>query len=153
MDRKSRKIAELTLEAEELRTKGEPERADASYKHALAEGVRLLGLRHSLTRNVLSLYSTYLRTSQKDEEATQYEALYWKTGRVESYKLGVLFGSVSPEVQEFLETNGDWLESWGKQMCLDSRRGGRKWDLGKVITEDSRVYFRSLRQYVVESGK
>lgn len=153
MDRKSQRVAALTFEAGDLLAKGEHQRAEVTYKLALAEAVRLLGLCHALTRNVLSLYAIFLRTSHRHEEAIRHEALYWKTARTESYRLGVLFGSISPEVQEFLETNGTWVESWGKQLSVDSRRHGWNWDWGKNIAEASLGYFRSLRQYVVESGK
>ena len=148
MDKKSEKVTALTIEAADFLLKGGTAQAEARYKLALAEGVRLLGLRHSLTRNVMSLYSVYLRASQRDDEALRYEALYWKTAPPECYRLAVLFDSVKLDVVEYLEKNSDWVESWGQQMSLDYRLHRWSWDWAMNMVESSRANFSNLRQYV-----
>jgi len=153
MDKKSKRVAELSLKAGEFLRKGDPASAEAGYKYALAEGVRSLGLQHSVTRDVLSHYSVYLWASQRYEEAIRYEALYWITARPESYRLGVLFGSVESDVQEFLKKNADWVENWGRQMSLDSRHHAWKWNWGKSVAETAKAYFQTLRQHVAELSK
>jgi len=103
MDRNSQKVAGLTLQAGDFLTKGDTKRAEAGYKHALAVGLRLVGLRHPATRDVLSFYSMYLRASKRDGEAVRFEALYWKTARPDNYRLGLLFGWIRPDVQDYLD--------------------------------------------------
>jgi hypothetical protein len=150
MDRNSQRVVELTLKAGDFLKKRDTTSAEAGYKHALAEGVRLLGLRHSLTRNVLSVYSTYLRASKRDGEAIRFEALYWKTAPPECYRLGLLFGEVKTDVKDFLEKNAAWVENWGRQMSLDSRQRGWRRSWGKSVIATVKEYFQDLRQHVAE---
>jgi hypothetical protein len=119
LDENSQRVVALTFRAGDFLTEGDSKSAEACYKHALAEGVRLLGLRHSLTRNVLSAYSMYLKAVQRNDEYIRFEALFWKTSP-EDYQMGLLMGTVDPDVQEFLEKNADWVENWARQLSLGS---------------------------------
>ena len=96
----------------------------------------------------MSLYSVYLRASQRDDEALRYEALYWITAPPECYRLAVLFDSVKSEVVEYLGKNSDWVESWGEQMSSDYRLHRWSWDWAMNVVDSSRAYFSNLRQYV-----
>jgi hypothetical protein len=153
MDRKSERVAGLTAKAAASLRKGHAESAEAYYKQALAEGIRLLGLHHSVTRDVLSHYSVYLWASHRIDEAIRYEALYWKTAPPESYRLGVLFGSVESDVQEFLDKNADWVENWGRQMSLDSRNHTWIPNWARSVLVTVRKRFQSIRQHVTEMSK
>ena len=150
MDKKSDKVAELTIQAEHFLKKGDHAGAETCYKQALVEGMRLLGLRHALTRNVMSLYSDLLRADQRDDEAIRYEALYWRTARLESYRLAMLFESIRSDVVEFLEKNADSIDEWGQQMTLEARQHSWNWnwEWAKDLAEASKEYLRNLRYYV-----
>jgi hypothetical protein len=153
MERKSEKVAGLTLKAVDFLSKGDADSAEVYYKHALAEGIRLLGLRHPVTRDALSFYSLYLRAFHRDEEAIRFEALYWKTACPGSYRLGVLFGGINSDVQDFLQKNADWVENWGRQMSLDSQHHEWGWNWVQTVIVNAKAYFLSLRQHVVELSK
>jgi hypothetical protein len=153
MDRKSKKVAALAANAQEFLRSGDSAGAEAAYKHAFTEAVRLLGLRHASTRNLLSIYTMCLKGSQKLGEALRYEALYWKTARPESYRLGILFGEVDSDVQDFLQANADLLEDWGRQIAQESRSPQSKWTAGESALHAFKEYLRSLRQHVLELGK
>jgi hypothetical protein len=153
MDSKREKVEGLTLKAVDFLTKGDAESAETCYKHAIAEGVRLLGLRHPVTRDALSFYSMYLRVFHRDEEAIRFEALYWKTASPGSYRLGVLFGGINSDVQDFLQKNADWVENWGRQMSLDSQHHEWGWDWAQTVIMTAKAYFQTLRQHVMELSK
>jgi len=80
--RKSKKVAALAAQAQEFLTNGDSAGAEDAYKYAFVEAVRLLGLRHTPTRNLLSIYTMCLKGSQKHGEALRLGALYWKTARL-----------------------------------------------------------------------
>jgi hypothetical protein len=112
------RVAQLTLKAGDFLTKGDTKSAEACYRNAFTEGVRLLGVRHSITRNVLSVHSMYLRAVQRDVEAIRLEAVYWKTGSPEDLKLGLMLGTIEPDVQDFLQKNAEWVENLVRQLSL-----------------------------------
>ena len=121
MGSNSERVAQLTFKAGNCLIQGDTKSAEAFYKEAFFEGVRLLGLRHSLTRNVLAVHSMYLRSVERDDEAIPLEALYWKTGSPESFSRGLLLGSIEPDVQHFLEKDPDWFENVVRQLSKQER--------------------------------
>ena len=150
MNRKEKKVAALASQARQLLAKRDSARAEAVYKHAFTESVRLLGLRHSSTRNLLSIYAMCLKGARKHEQALRYEALYWKTARLESYRLGVLFGDIDSDVQEFLAHNADLVEDLGQQISLNAQTHWWKWAAAENALHALKAYLKSLREYVLE---
>jgi hypothetical protein len=153
MSRKSKKVAALASRAQEFLVQGDSVSAEIAYKEAFTESVRLLGLRHASTRNLLSIYAMCLKGAQKHEQALRYEALYWKTARPESYRLGQLFGEIDSDVQEFLKHNADLVEDLGQQVSLNSRTRRWHWTAAENTLQALKAYVKSLRQYVLELGK
>jgi hypothetical protein len=153
MNRKAKKVAALASRAQQFLVQGDSVSAEAAYKHAFTEAVRLLGLRHASTRNLLSIYAMCLKGAQKHELALQYEALYWKTGRPESYRLGELFGKIDPDVQEFLKQNANLVEDFGQQISKDCRTRQWQWTAAENVSQALKAYVKGLREYVLELGK
>jgi len=115
LDENSQRVAGLLIRANDLLAKGDTPTAEACYKYALAEGATLLGLRHLLTRNIISTYSMYLLAAHRNEEHIRFEALFW-IADPQSYKVGCVMGTIDPDIQKFIEENSDWLQNWARQL-------------------------------------
>ena len=113
---RSDRVEKLTLMADDFLAHGNCKSAEMCYNDAFAAGIRWLGLHHSTTRKVLAAHSKYLREAQRNDEAVQLEALYWKTGGPETFSSGLVSGGVEQDVQQFLEKNPDWFENLAQQL-------------------------------------
>lgn len=94
------RIAAWTIMANNLLIAGESDKAETAYKNAIAEGARLLGMGHPMTRNAIAAYSMYLKAVGRNDKYLRLEAALWKTSP-EDYKLGRALGTIDPEVQHF----------------------------------------------------
>jgi hypothetical protein len=151
MNRKEKKVATLAAKAQEFLIKEDCLGAEVAYKYAFTESVRLLGLRHPSTRNLLSIYTMCLKAVQKHEQALRHEALFWKTGRPESYRLGVLFGDVDSDLREFLDNNADLIEDFGQQISSNAQKRRWPWPATERVLQAVKAYIKRL--HVLESGK
>jgi len=137
MDRKSKKVAALAAQVQEFLTNGDSAGAEDAYKYAFVEAVRLLGLRHTSTRDLLSIYTMCLKGSQKHGEALRLGALYWKTARL----------------RIFLKPMPICLRIGAAKLLGRAASGLWKWTSGHSAVHAFKDYLRSLRQHVLELGK